>query len=49
MNAEAQLDHGLAGLGLTLSAEARRRLLQYLALLTKWNRIYNLTAIRESV
>jgi 16S rRNA (guanine527-N7)-methyltransferase len=47
MNAEAQLDHGLAGLGLTLSAQARRRLLQYLALLTKWNRIYNLTAIRE--
>ena len=47
MNAEAQLNHGLAGLGLTLSAEARRRLLQYLALLAKWNRIYNLTAIRE--
>ncbi len=47
MKAEAQLDHGLAGLGLTLPAEARSRLLQYLGLLSKWNRIYNLTAIRE--
>jgi 16S rRNA (guanine527-N7)-methyltransferase len=47
MKAEAQLDHGLAGLGLRLSADARSRLLQYLGLLSKWNRIYNLTAIRE--
>jgi 16S rRNA (guanine527-N7)-methyltransferase len=47
MNAGVQLDHGLAGLGFTLSAEARSRLLQYLRLLSKWNRIYNLTAIRE--
>jgi 16S rRNA (guanine527-N7)-methyltransferase len=47
MNAEVQLHHGLAGLGLTLSAAAQSRLLQYLRLLSKWNRIYNLTAIRE--
>ena len=47
MNAEAQLNQGLIGLGLTLSAEAQSRLLKYLALLSKWNRIYNLTAIRE--
>ena len=47
MNAEGQLNQGLTGLGLTLSAEAQSRLLQYLALLSKWNRIYNLTAIRE--
>jgi 16S rRNA (guanine527-N7)-methyltransferase len=48
MNAEVQLSEGLAGLGLTLSSEAQTRLLQYLALLSKWNRIYNLTAIRET-
>jgi 16S rRNA (guanine527-N7)-methyltransferase len=47
MNAEAQLQHGVAGLGLTLPAGAQGRLLQYLRLLSKWNRIYNLTAIRE--
>ncbi len=47
MNAEVQLGQGLVGLGLTLSSEAQTRLLQYLALLSKWNRTYNLTAIRE--
>jgi 16S rRNA (guanine527-N7)-methyltransferase len=47
MNAETQLSQGLAGLGLVLPAEAQSRLLQYLALLSKWNRTYNLTAIRE--
>ena len=41
------LDAGLAGLGLDLPAEARQRLLDYAALLAKWNRVYNLTAIRE--
>jgi 16S rRNA (guanine527-N7)-methyltransferase len=47
MNAAAQLSQGLAGLGLALSVETQSRLLQYLALLSKWNRTYNLTAIRE--
>jgi 16S rRNA (guanine527-N7)-methyltransferase len=47
MNAEAELSKGLAGLDLALSAEAQSRLLQYLRLLSKWNRTYNLTAIRE--
>jgi 16S rRNA (guanine527-N7)-methyltransferase len=47
MNAEVQLSQGLAGLRLTLSSEAQTRLLQYLVLLSKWNRTYNLTAIRE--
>ena len=41
------LDAGLAALSLPLSGEARRALLDYLALLAKWNRTYNLTAIRE--
>lgn len=47
MSPESQLSHGLAGLRLALSTTAQSRLLQYLGLLTKWNRIYNLTAIRE--
>jgi len=42
-----QLDDGLAAQSLDLTAEQRRRLIQYLALLFKWNRAYNLTAVRE--
>ena len=42
-----QLDSGLAGLGLSLTLQARAQLLRYLDLLQKWNRVYNLTAIRQ--
>jgi 16S rRNA (guanine527-N7)-methyltransferase len=42
-----QLVQGLAELGAVLPAGAEERLLRYLALLQKWNRVYNLTAIRE--
>ena len=41
------LDAGLAAQGIALPAEDQRRLLVYLALLEKWNRVYNLSAIRE--
>lgn len=44
---EAELEAGALGLGLTLGAERRRQLLDYLALLAKWNAVYNLTAIRD--
>ena len=47
MNAATQLRQGLAGLGLDLTATTQADLLQYLDLLTKWNRTYNLTAIHE--
>lgn len=47
MSPEAILDEGLAALGVTLPAGARERLLDYAALLLKWNRVYNLTAIRD--
>ena len=47
MKPEDQLGDGLAELGLELSRQTQGRLLQYIALLTKWNRTYNLTAIRE--
>lgn len=47
MDPAARLDHGLAGLGLRLDAGQRQRLLDYVALLARWNRAYNLTAVRE--
>ncbi len=43
------LREGLARLGLALDAAQRERLLAYLALLLRWNRAYNLTAVREPV
>ena len=50
MIAAIDLDEGLAALaaaGITLPQDARGKLDAYLALLAKWNRTYNLTAIRE--
>ncbi|HEY6863099.1 MAG TPA: 16S rRNA (guanine(527)-N(7))-methyltransferase RsmG [Burkholderiales bacterium] len=41
-----QLDRGLGELGLELDRNARKRLLAFAELLEKWNRVYNLTAIR---
>jgi 16S rRNA (guanine527-N7)-methyltransferase len=41
------LDAGLEALGLVLSPEQRRQLLAYLGLIAKWNKVYNLTAVRD--
>lgn len=38
---------GLAGLGIDLSAAAQEKLLAFRDLLLKWNRTYNLTALRD--
>jgi len=38
---------GVAALGLDVDAAAQTKLLAYIALLDKWNRTHNLTAIRE--
>ncbi len=43
----ADLDQGLAQLGLSLPETVRRQLLAYLALLARWNRSFNLSAIRD--
>jgi 16S rRNA (guanine527-N7)-methyltransferase len=44
---DVNLVQGLRSLGLSLSSEACGKLDAYVALLAKWNRTYNLTAIRE--
>ena len=41
------LASGLAALGLTLPPGTQERLLAYAALIGRWNRVYNLTAIRD--
>ena len=41
------LEAGIARLGLELSPEIQGKLLAYLELLQKWNKVYNLTAIRQ--
>ncbi len=48
MSIESQLKAGVAALGLALPAGAEATLLAYLALLDKWNRVYNLTAVRDA-
>ena len=40
------LQDGIARLNITVPEDAVTRLLEYCALLQKWNRVYNLTAIR---
>jgi 16S rRNA (guanine527-N7)-methyltransferase len=47
MTPGAALDRGLGEMALELPAGAPQRLLDYLALLVKWNRTHNLTAIRD--
>jgi len=44
---QARLEQGIAALGLNVSAEAVSRLLDYQALLERWNAAYNLTAVRD--
>ncbi len=48
MTLAEKLAQGLAELGLFVSADTQRKLLDYLALIAKWNRVHNLTAVRES-
>jgi 16S rRNA (guanine527-N7)-methyltransferase len=47
MTIAAQLAQGLAELQIALPGEVQQRLIDYLALVRKWNRVYNLTAVRE--
>jgi 16S rRNA (guanine527-N7)-methyltransferase len=48
MSSAAQLAQGIAELGLQVPADIQARLNDYLALIEKWNRVHNLTAVRDS-
>lgn len=47
MTPATALERGSETMGLALSAGVREQLLNYIELLAKWNRTYNLTAVRE--
>ena len=47
MSLGEKLARGIAELGLDVTAEVERKLLDYLALIAKWNRVHNLTAVRD--
>jgi 16S rRNA (guanine527-N7)-methyltransferase len=47
MTPETQLRSGITALGLDIPEAAQRKLLDYVALIGKWNETYNLTAVRD--
>lgn len=47
MDSKQQLQAGLQQMGLTLTTAQQLLLLEYVALLKKWNSTYNLTALRD--
>lgn len=47
MNLEQRLRQGLRAMGFSLASPVPQQLLRFLALLERWNRVYNLTAVRD--
>jgi len=47
MTPRTALERGLQTMGLALSTSVEEQLLKYIELLVKWNRTYNLTAVRD--
>ena len=47
MNLSEGLVAGSSALGVALDAVQQQKLLDYIALIVKWNKVYNLTAVRE--
>ena len=47
MNLAHELAAGITVLGVDVSIRAQQRMLAYLTLIEKWNKAYNLTAVRE--
>jgi 16S rRNA (guanine527-N7)-methyltransferase len=45
---EERLEAGLRELGVSVGSEGLARLMEYVVLLDKWGRVYNLTAIRDA-
>jgi 16S rRNA (guanine527-N7)-methyltransferase len=48
MTLEADIESGARSMGLALDGEQRSRLAAHLRLVEKWNRVHNLTAVRET-
>ena len=48
MSLATKLEEGVSALELSLDAATQRKLLDYVALIAKWNRVHNLTAVRDS-
>ena len=48
MRLEERVGEGVAAMGLALTPEAIGRCAEYLRLIEKWNRVHNLTAVRET-
>ena len=42
-----QLQHGLNQMGLHYSVEVQQKLVHYIQLIARWNKVFNLTAIRD--
>jgi len=40
---------GIDALGLSVADEQQQKMLDYLGLLEKWNKAYNLTAVRDPI
>ena len=47
MSLQEKLSQGLQELGIALDGQTRQKLLDYLTLLEKWNKVHNLTAVRD--
>ena len=47
LDLRAQLEEGCAALSIDLSEAQKQQLLDYVALLVKWNKVYNLTSVRD--
>ncbi len=47
MSLATMLEQGITALGLDIPAATQQKLLDYLALLGKWNKVHNLTAVRD--
>ena len=47
MSLEQALARGITQMGMVVAPEIQQKMLAYLALLQKWNRVYSLTAIRQ--
>lgn len=47
VNLAEGLSAGVRALGLALGPDQQKRLLDYVALIQKWNKVYNLTALRD--